>query len=37
MSIIGKETTLINVNLVDGLIWSQEVVGSNPTWETKHG
>ncbi len=27
--------SLCNVNLVDGLIWSQEAVGSNPTMETK--
>ena len=26
--------SLCNVNLVDGLIWSQEAVGSNPTMET---
>ena len=26
--------SLRNVNLVDGLIWSQEAVGSNPTVET---
>ena len=24
-----------NVNLVDGLVWSQEAVGSNPTTQTK--
>ena len=26
--------SLCNANLVDGLIWSQEAVGSNPTMET---
>ena len=27
--------SLINVNLVDGLIWSQEAARSNRAWETK--
>ena len=30
----STKLSLCNVNLVDGLIWSQEAVGSNPTMET---
>ena len=30
----GSSLSVCNVNLVDGLIWSQEAVGSNPTTQT---
>ena len=26
---------MCNVNLVDGLVWNEEAVGSNPTTQTK--
>ena len=34
--LVANHLSVCNVNLVDGLVWSQEAVGSNPTTQTKH-
>ena len=34
-SILHQVLSLCIVNLVDGLVWNEEAVGSNPTMETK--